>query len=107
MTDRFKQALRALPALSLIAAALTAPAAVAAPAAVKLRVEGAGKTLFEDRITSDGHTVTTAAGGTHKCDGTNGGGKPHARPTPPDPPRHGGHLRGVPPGGRPPKPLRP
>ena len=57
-----------------------ATAAVAAPAAVNLRVEGASSTTFEDRITTDGHNVTTAAGGTHKCDGTNGGRQPDARP---------------------------
>jgi hypothetical protein len=81
MTDRPWQALRALPAVLLIGGALAAPAAQAAPAAVNLRVEGASSTTFEDRITTDGHNVTTASGGTHKCDGTNGGVNPTAGPT--------------------------
>lgn len=81
MTDRPKQARRALPALLLVTAAVAAPTAVAAPAAVKLRVEGASSTLFEDQITTDGHNVTTASGGTHKCDGTNGGVNPSPGPS--------------------------
>ncbi len=94
MTDRSKQALRALPGLLLAAGALTAPAALAAPAAVHLRVEGASKTLFEDRITTDGHDVTTAAGGTHKCDGTNGGVNPSPVPNATSALDDGAHLAG-------------
>jgi hypothetical protein len=56
--------------------------AVAAPINVDLRVEGATQTLFEAPVTTDGHAVTTAAGGTHPCDGTNGGANPTAGPTP-------------------------
>jgi hypothetical protein len=48
---------------------------------VDLRVEGASKTTFEDQITTDGHDVTTASGGTHKCDGTNGGVNPTPGPS--------------------------
>jgi len=80
MTDRLRQALRALPALLLAGGALAAPSALAAPAAVNLRVEGASKTTFEGRVTTDGHTVTTASGGSHKCDGTNGGVNPTPGP---------------------------
>jgi hypothetical protein len=81
MTDLHRQALRALAAVLLAGGAIAAPAAMAAPAAVNLRVEGASNTTFEDRITTDAHTVTTASGGSHKCDGTNGGVNPTAGPT--------------------------
>jgi hypothetical protein len=47
---------------------------------VTLRVEGAHQTTFEDRITTDGHVVTTASGGSHHCDGTNGGANPTPGP---------------------------
>ena len=49
----------------------TVPAA-AAPVGVTLRVEGSTQTLFDGQVTTDGHDVTTALGGTHECDGTNG-----------------------------------
>src|SRR5918997_3745412 len=71
----------ALPAAMLVVA-VTASAAVAAPVAVDLRVEGATKTTFEGSVTTDGHNVTTASGGTHKCDGTNGGVNPTPGPAP-------------------------
>src|SRR5438045_3948303 len=80
MTHRCRQALWALPAVLLAGGSLTAPA-LAAPAGVKLRVEGASRTIFEGRITTDGHTVTTASGGSHKCDGTNGGANPTPGPS--------------------------
>ncbi|MDQ3720630.1 MAG: fibronectin type III domain-containing protein, partial [Actinomycetota bacterium] len=66
-------------ALALGATALTAaavPAAHAVPVSVKLRVEGRSSTIYEKPVTTDGHAVTTASGGTHKCDGTNGGANP-------------------------------
>src|SRR3954466_14782798 len=63
---------RALPAALLLSALAAAPAP-AAPVAVNLRVEGASKTTFEGSVTTDGHSVTTASGGTHHCDGTNNG----------------------------------
>src|SRR4051794_34160524 len=84
---------RALPAALLISAAVAA-SALAAPAAVTLRVEGPSKTTFEGSITTDGHNVTTAAGGTHKCDGTNGGVNPTARPTATPALDDGAHLGG-------------
>jgi hypothetical protein len=62
----------ALPTALLISAFAAAPA-LAAPAAVTLRVEGPTKTTFEGSVTTDGHNVTTASGGTHHCDGTNNG----------------------------------
>src|SRR5256885_9027765 len=52
---------------------LCAAPAVAAPVTVNLRVEGTNGTVFEGPVTTDGKAVTTAAGGSHQCDGTNGG----------------------------------
>lgn len=52
-----------------------------APIVVNVRVEGAGTTIFEGPVPTDGHDVTTAAGGTHKCDGTNNNANPTAGPT--------------------------
>ncbi|MFG2972279.1 DUF4430 domain-containing protein [Streptomyces sp. NPDC048331] len=68
----------------------TAPAvAEAAPkpntnAAVKvnLTVQGPNGLLFKGKIKTKGHDVTTTTGGTHKCDGTNGGANPSKVPTP-------------------------
>ncbi|MFE3761207.1 DUF4430 domain-containing protein [Streptomyces sp. NPDC059104] len=68
----------------------TAPAvAEAAPkpntnAAVKvgLTVQGPDGVLFKGKIKTKGHDVTTATGGAHKCDGTNGGANPSKVPTP-------------------------
>ncbi|MEW1633622.1 DUF4430 domain-containing protein [Streptomyces sp. NPDC093801] len=68
----------------------TAPAAAeAAPkpnpnAAVRvsLTVQGPDGLLFKGKITTKGHDVTTVTGGTHKCDGTNGGANPSKVPTP-------------------------
>ncbi|MBA2420560.1 MAG: fibronectin type III domain-containing protein [Thermoleophilaceae bacterium] len=70
---------RAALAVVLGATALTAaaaPAAHAAPVSVKLRVEGKSSTFYEKSVTTEGHDVTTQSGGTHKCDGTNGGANP-------------------------------
>jgi hypothetical protein len=62
--------------------ALILPAAVsAAPTAVNVRVEGIDSTIFDGPVTTDGKAITTAAGGTHLCDGTNGGANPSAGPT--------------------------
>ena len=38
---------------------------------VSLRVEGLKSTIFEDVVFSRGHNVTTASGGSNRCDGTN------------------------------------
>lgn len=63
--------------------ALAAPAtAVAAPTEVTVRVEGATKTLFEGKVTTDAHDVNGNDNtGAHKCDGTNGGAGTVAGPT--------------------------
>src|SRR5919199_782522 len=71
---------RAMPAALVASAAFAAPA-LAVPAAVTLRVEGPTTTTFEGSVTTDGHDVTTASGGTHHCDGTNGGVNPTPGPS--------------------------
>ncbi|MEU0992045.1 DUF4430 domain-containing protein [Streptomyces sp. NPDC005953] len=53
-----------------------------APVFVKLTVQGPEGRLFKGLIRTKGHDVTTATGGTHRCDGTNGGQYPTAVPTP-------------------------
>jgi len=69
--------------LALIAPAALATQAVAAstPVMVNVRVEGATTTIFEGPVVTDGHDVTTAAGGTHVCDGTNNNANPEPGPT--------------------------
>lgn len=68
--------------LAVLAAALVcAPAASAAPTTVNVRVEGATKTIFEGRVTTDAHEVKDSAGVPHRCDGTNGGAHPTPAPT--------------------------
>src|SRR3954447_12563819 len=64
------------------ALALTPAAAQAAPTKVKVRVEGATKTLFEGAVTTDAHPVDGGDGsGPHVCDGTNGGRQRTPGPT--------------------------
>ncbi|MGW4272360.1 DUF4430 domain-containing protein [Streptomyces seoulensis] len=53
-----------------------------APVRVTLTVQGPNGVLFKGRIRTRGHDVTTATGGAHGCDGTNGGANPSAVPTP-------------------------
>jgi hypothetical protein len=79
MNDRTRTGLRALAAALALSAIAAAPAA-AAPVSVTLRVEGSSQTIYEERVTTDGHVVTTPSGGTHKCDGTNGGAHPSPVP---------------------------
>jgi hypothetical protein len=69
--------------LAVLTAALAfAPAAYAAPTKVKVRVEGATKTLFEGAVTTDAHPVDGGDGsGPHTCDGTNGGASTTPGPT--------------------------
>jgi hypothetical protein len=69
-------AIALLAALPVLAAATpaTAAAGLAAddePVLVNLRIEGANRTIYEGSIVTTGHKVTTPAGGTHLCDGTN------------------------------------
>ncbi|SFE48154.1 protein of unknown function [Actinacidiphila alni] len=63
-------------------AAAEPSAASAAPALVQLSVVDATHTVFKGLVLTNGHTVTTASGGTHVCDGTNGGANPSRVPTP-------------------------
>lgn len=81
MTDRTRWARSVLATAAFAAALLTTPAALAAPVSVNLRVEGPTGTIFEGPVTTDGHDVTTQAGGTHRCDGTNNGEEPEPGPT--------------------------
>lgn len=67
--------------LAVLTAALACAPAYAAPVKVKLRVEGAAKTIFEGRVVTDVHEVTGDESGPHKCDGTNGGANPTPGPT--------------------------
>lgn len=67
--------------LAVLTAALAWAPAYAAPVKVKLRVEGAAKTIFEGRVTTDVHPVTADESGPHKCDGTNGGASETPGPT--------------------------
>ncbi len=67
--------------LAVLTALLACAPAYAAPVKVKLRVEGATKTLFEGRVVTDAHPVTGDGSGPHKCDGTNGGAHPTPGPT--------------------------
>ncbi|MFC8709652.1 MULTISPECIES: DUF4430 domain-containing protein [unclassified Streptomyces] len=53
-----------------------------APVGVTLTVQGPDGPLFHGKVRTRGHDVTTATGGTHRCDGTNGGAHPSAVPTP-------------------------
>ncbi|OKK03481.1 hypothetical protein AMK26_18495 [Streptomyces sp. CB03234] len=58
-------------------------ATVNRPILVALKVQGPDGKLFSGSVITKGHDVTTATGGTHKCDGTNGGANatPGATPT--------------------------
>ena len=64
------------------ALALVPTGAQAAPTKVKVRVEGATKTIFEGAVTTDVHPVDGGDGsGAHTCDGTNGGASAVPGPT--------------------------
>jgi hypothetical protein len=65
--------------VSLLAASSSA---TAAPEKISLRIEGATRTIFEGKVKTEGHIVTTESGGAHECDGTNGGANPTPGPTP-------------------------
>ncbi|MEU7581353.1 DUF4430 domain-containing protein [Streptomyces sp. NPDC041068] len=66
-----------------VPAAQAAPKAAAnAPITVTLTVQGPEGALYNNTISTKGHTVTTASGGTHKCDGTNNGANTTAGATP-------------------------
>lgn len=58
------------------------PAKAAAPISVHLTVTGPDGAVYDKELETTGHTVTTASGGSHKCDGTNNGANPSAGATP-------------------------
>jgi hypothetical protein len=78
MTDRIRGA---APVVALSLLLFAAPAAHALPVTVNLRVEGLNRTVFDGRVTTDAHVVTTATAGAHTCDGTNGAAEPAPGPT--------------------------
>jgi hypothetical protein len=67
--------------LAVLTAMLACAPAYAAPANVKLRVEGATKTIFEGTVRTNGEQVTGDESGPQKCDGTNGGANATPGPT--------------------------
>jgi hypothetical protein len=68
---------------ALILVSLAAPtAAGAVPVTVKVRVEGATRTIFDAPVVTDGHNLSPpSGGGSHICDGTNNGAFPSPGPT--------------------------
>lgn len=69
-------------ALAVIAVLSFASIAAANPTTVKVRIEGESRTVFEAPVLTDGHTVSTQSGGTHRCDGTNNNANPRPGPVP-------------------------
>ncbi|MET8657355.1 MULTISPECIES: DUF4430 domain-containing protein [Streptomyces] len=65
-----------------VAQAQTAAAFTNAPVRVTVTVQGPDGLLFQKKVFTWGHDVTTATGGTHKCDGTNGSAHATKVPTP-------------------------
>ena len=49
---------------------------------VHLRIEGSKQTIFEGRILTRGHVVSTPSGGAHECNGLNNHTNPLPGPTP-------------------------
>ncbi|MFB7938756.1 DUF4430 domain-containing protein [Streptomyces sp. NPDC127049] len=72
----------ALTASPAVAQPETAAAFTNAPVRVTVKVQGPDGLLFQKKIFTWGHDVTTATGGTHKCDGTNGSAHATKVPTP-------------------------
>lgn len=54
----------------------------ATEASVHLRIEGSQHTLFEGRVLTHGHVVTTPSGGAHECNGLNNNTNSKPGPTP-------------------------
>lgn len=65
-----------------VAHAQASDASTNAAVKVTLIVQGPDGRLFKGKVRTKGHDVTTATGGTHRCDGTNGGAQSSAVPTP-------------------------
>ncbi|RBM23862.1 DUF4430 domain-containing protein [Streptomyces sp. PT12] len=83
---RTRRAATALAAAATAGLAFTAfavtPAAAADPVTVTLTLTGPSGVIFDDEVTTTGHTVTPVTGGNHPCDGTNNGANPTAGATP-------------------------
>lgn len=74
MTMRFSTSIIRATLLILTSTLLNSPTqANAYWTKVSLRIEGPDTTIFESTINTAGGIVTTLAGGTHMCDGTNNG----------------------------------
>ena len=67
--------------LAVLTTVLACAPAYAAPTKVKVRVEGATKTIFEGSVRTTAHAVTGDDTGPHTCDGTNGGANATPGPT--------------------------
>jgi len=67
--------------LAVLTAVLACTPAYAASTKVKVRVEGATKTIFEGTVKTTVHDVKGDDGVAHKCDGTNGAANPTPGPT--------------------------
>ncbi|KAG6879793.1 hypothetical protein C0992_011591 [Termitomyces sp. T32_za158] len=63
---------------SLLASLVLAASAYNFPTLVRVRIEGDNDTIFDRIVLTRGHSVKTASGGRHHCDGTNN----HAQPVP-------------------------
>ncbi|MCM2430187.1 DUF4430 domain-containing protein [Streptomyces sp. RKAG337] len=64
------------------AASATPATAASLPVLVRVTVVDTTHTVFNGIVLTNGHDVTTATGGTHRCDGTNGGANPGRVATP-------------------------
>jgi hypothetical protein len=65
-----------------VTAQADAPTWTNAPVRVTVTVQGPDGLLFRGKTFTWGHDVTTTTGGTHPCDGTNGGAHATKVPTP-------------------------
>ncbi len=67
--------------VAVAAFAIAVGSAAAAPVKIAVRIEGPTSTILEGKVATEGQLVTTESGGTHECDGTNGGANPTPGPT--------------------------
>jgi len=77
-----KRSSLALPLISAICWLALSGVAQASPVLVNVRIEGATRTIFEAPVLVEGRNVTTETGGTHECNGTNGGANAESVPVP-------------------------
>ncbi len=59
--------------LAVLVTLFVCAAAQAAPVTVNVRIEGATRTIFQGRVTTEPETLTKDASGPHACNGENGG----------------------------------